>query len=604
MNNIRPQRHRTAKFFAIRQILGISVSPNGNTVAFITNTDGLPNIWTIPISGGWASQVTLAEDAVKNIYYTPKNNNIVFQSDFSGNENLQLYMVSDKGGDIKYITPSHKDAQVFLSTFSKKGDKILFVSNKRDPRYFDTYTYEIKTGKEECIRTLSAKNAEMAADWSSDQKYIVYEKFYDNSNQDLILFDTVNNQTKNITEHNGTMKNLSPVFSRKNDKIYFLTDSENEFTFIKCFNIKTGELSNIAGEKWDIISFKFSDSEKFIIYAVNENGVTKLKKKILSSGKTKTLKIPRGNINSFTITPDEKKIVYIYDGPQNPNDIFVYDIKGDKSKQITFSMIGGIPKKDFIEPTLVKYKSFDGLEISAWLYMPKCLKKNASNPAVVWAHGGPEWQEKNLFSKYHQILANKGFIVISPNFRGSTGYGKTFQRKIYKDWGGAELQDVLGSREYLVTEGYADKNNIAIVGGSFGGFMTLTCITKAPDLWKCAVDIFGPSNMITFLETVPEHWKPGTNELVGDPVKDRQMLMERSPINYVDNILSPLLIIQGKHDPRVVQAESDQMVEKLKSQNKDVEYFVFEDEGHGFLKVSNNIKAWDMIGKFLDKHLN
>jgi dipeptidyl aminopeptidase/acylaminoacyl peptidase len=194
-------------------------------------------------------------------------------------------------------------------------------------------------------------------------------------------------------------------------------------------------------------------------------------------------------------------------------------------------------------------------------------------------------------------------MVIVPNFRGSTGYGKTFQRKIYRDWGGAEFKDVLGAHEYLVNSGYADKNNIAVVGGSFGGYMTLTCITRAPELWRCAVDVFGPSNMITFLESVPEHWKSGTNELIGHPVHDREKLMERSPINYVDNIKCPLFIIQGKHDPRVVKAESDQMVEKLKAQNKEVEYLVFEDEGHGFMKVSNQIKAWEMITDFLDKHM-
>jgi dipeptidyl aminopeptidase/acylaminoacyl peptidase len=252
---------------------------------------------------------------------------------------------------------------------------------------------------------------------------------------------------------------------------------------------------------------------------------------------------------------------------------------------------------------VVKYKSFDGLEISALLYQPKGLIKNGSNPAIVWPHGGPEWQEKNLFNKYFQILANRGYTVIVPNFRGSTGYGKSFQQMIYKDWGGAEFRDVVASREYLLSLGYADKDNIAVVGGSFGGFMTLTCITKAPELWKCAVDIFGPSNLLTFLNSVPEHWKPGTYELVGHPEHDKQMLTERSPINYVNEIKCPLFVIQGFYDPRVVKFESDQMVEKLKEQNKEVEYFVFEDEGHGFQKVSNQIKAWEMITVFLDKYM-
>src|SRR4030095_508900 len=186
----------------------------------------------------------------------------------------------------------------------------------------------------------------------------------------------------------------------------------------------------------------------------------------------------------------------------------------------------------------------------------------------VWPHGGPEWQEKNLFNKFFQLLVNRGYAVIAPNFRGSTGYGKSFQNKIYKDWGGNEFKDVLGAYDYLVSSGYADRSNIAVVGGSFGGFMTLTCVTKAPDLWKCAVDIFGPSNLHTFQQSIPAHWKPGVVELVGDPVKDSELLKETSPINFVDNIKCPIFIVQGKNDPRVVQHESDQIVERLKAQNK------------------------------------
>jgi dipeptidyl aminopeptidase/acylaminoacyl peptidase len=336
---------------------------------------------------------------------------------------------------------------------------------------------------------------------------------------------------------------------------------------------------------------------------MNENGSTRLKLKNLKSGKTKNLKFIKGNCNQFQFTPDEKKIVLIFDSPQNPNDIYVYDIKKESFKQITFSMIGGIPKNDFIVPQEVKYKSFDGQEISGYLYIPKGAKKDGTNPAVLWPHGGPEWQEKNLFNKYFQIMANRGYVVIAPNFRGSTGYGKTFQSKIYKDWGGDEFKDVLGAYDYLVNSGYTDSSNIAVVGGSFGGFMCLTCITKAPELWKCAVDVFGPSNLITFMESIPEHWKPGAAALVGDPDKDRDFMISRSPINFVDNIKCPLFIVQGKNDPRVRQAESDQIASKLKAQGKEVEYLVLEDEGHGFSKVQNQIIVWEKICNFLDIHM-
>lgn len=601
--NEKIKQYRISQFFAIRSILSPTVSPDSKKVAYITNTNGMPNIWTIPIEGGWTSQITLEENAVKLVSYSPSNRELIFQTDFRGDENNQLYLINDGGGEVKYLTPGHKGSQVIFCSWNKKGNRILYSSNKRDKRFFDIYVLDLKTNEEKCILENNDSYIEIALDWSQDERFILLQKFYHNSDHDIIMYDCNKREKINITRHEGTVKNIAPLFNRKSDTIFFLSDYNREFLALAYYKLKTGKFGWYVEEHWDIDSFSFSKSGRYLLYTVNENGRSKLILKNLKSGKCRKLKIPKGTVLAMTFTPDEKKIVVVFDSPQNPNDIYVYDISKGKMKQITFSMIGGIPKKDFVIPAKVKYKSFDGLEISAYLYLPKGSEKNRTLPGIVWPHGGPEYQEKEIFNKYFQILVNRGYVVIAPNFRGSTGYGKTFQKMIYKDWGGAEFKDVLGAYDYLVNSAYVDQNNIAVVSGSFGGFMVLTCITKAPELWKCAVDIFGPSNLITFVNTVPEHWKPAVNELVGDPVKDRELLFERSPINYVDNIKCPLFIIQGKYDPRVVQAESDQIVEKLREKNMDVEYLILEDEGHGFSKVSNQIKVWEMICNFLDRHM-
>lgn len=601
--NFTPKRYRISQFYAIRAITGFSLSPNGKTISYITNTNGLPNIWTIPIEGGWTSQITLQENAVSALQYSPVKNDIVFHSDIKGDENHQLFLVSDKGGEVEYLTPSHNGAQIQFCTWNKKGTKILFSSNKRDPRYFDTYILDINTRTEECIYECNDIYPFVAAAWSNNERYVLYQKFYSNSDLDIFLYDSVSRSFTNISEHKGSMKNLNCAFNKKADTVYSLSDYEREFTALAYYKVKSGEIGWHIQDKWDITGYIFSKSEKYLLYATNENGVVKLKLYNRKSGKTKILKLPKGNCLGFEFTPDEKKIVIIFDSPQNPNDIYVYDIKKEKYRQITFSMIGGIPRNHFVLPRDISYKSFDGLDISGFMYLPRGTKKDGTNPAILWPHGGPEWQEKVLFHKFFQILTNYGYIVIAPNFRGSTGYGKTFQRMIYKDWGGAEFKDVLGAHQYLIDSGYVDSSKIAVVGGSFGGFMTLTCVTKAPDLWKCAIDIFGPSSLLTFQESIPEHWKPGVIELVGDPVKDIELLKERSPINFVDNIKCPIFIVQGKNDPRVTKAESDQIVERLRSQNKEVNYLVLEDEGHGFSKVSNQIMVWEKICLFLDKQL-
>lgn len=597
------KQYTISQYFAIRAIMGTSVSPDGKTIAYITNTTGIPNIWTIPLGGGWTSQITLEDNAISSLFYSPKKNEIVFSTDNMGDENHQLFLVSDKGGEVRSLTHSHKGAQTMFCSFNKKGNKILFSSNKRDRRFFDTYITDLNTGIEQCAAEFNDPFPISAIDWSRDERFILYQKFYNNSNHDILLYDTKTGETVNITEHSGRMKNGGGIFNKKADTIYFLSDYEREFIALAYYKVKTGEIGWEQIEKWDISNYSFSNDEKNLLYSINESGTSRLKLKNLKTGRIKTLKIPKGNCSSFHFTKDDKKIVLIFDSPQNPNDIYVYDIKKEKLDQVTFSMIGGIPKNDFTVPQSIKYNSFDGLEINGFLYIPKGMKQDGTNPAIVWPHGGPEWQEKNLFNKYFQILTNRGYIVIAPNFRGSTGYGKTFQSRIYKDWGGNEFKDVLGAYDYLLQTGYVDKNRIAVVGGSFGGFMTLTCVTKAPELWKCAIDIFGPSNLVTFCNSIPEHWKLGVVELVGDVEKDIEFLMERSPINYIDKITAPMLIIQGKNDPRVVQAESDQMVEKLRSSSKEVEYRVLEDEGHGFSKVSNQIIVWNMICGFLEKHL-
>jgi dipeptidyl aminopeptidase/acylaminoacyl peptidase len=602
LNSI-PKYIKVEQFFSIRQITDFSISPDSKTVAYITNTNGLPNIWTISIDGGWTSQISLESNAVRGLKYSPVKRKILFQSDENGDENQQIFMINDFGGVVKSITETHKGSQVFFIKWNKKGNSILYASNKRDKKFFDTYIYDFENHTEQCIFKSESLQTEFPVDLTNDERFLLINRFCDNSNQDLILYELKTKTSINITQHSGPMKNFAGTFDIKNRIVYFLSDYEREFLGLAYYDIKKKKIGWYKLEKWDISGFIFSSKGKYLLYQVNEDGRTRLKLKNLKSGKSVALKLPKGKCLSFDFSPDEKNIVVIFETSENPGDIYVYRIKSKKYKQITFSMIGGITKNELTAPHPIKYKSFDGLEIAAHLFIPKWLKKDGTNPAIVWAHGGPEAQVEYTFNKYLQIFSNRGYVVIAPNFRGSTGYGKKFQRKIYGDWGGNEFKDVLGSYNYLLDSGYADKNNIAVVGGSFGGFMTLTCVTKAPDLWKCAVDIFGPTNLFTFLNSIPEYWKPMTFELVGNPENQKELLQERSPIFHVDNIKCPLFIIQGENDPRVVKAESDQIVGKLKSMDKEVEYFVLPDEGHGFTKVSNQILAWNKICSFIDKHL-
>lgn len=599
------QRIPVEKFFSIRTITGLTLSPDGKEIYYITNTTGTPQIWKIPVAGGWTDQISVWNEPVKMVTHNPEKQELVFLSDKNGNENLQIYSMPSKGGNVKHLTEGFEDSQCFFHTFNRKGSKFIFSTNKRLKYNFDNYVRDISTGKNTLLKSFDDIFPTNADSWSKDERYITFLRIYGNIDIDILLLDTKKDEMTNITEHDKEKKvfNAATVFDSKGKGFYFISDDGREFKGIKYYDIKKKKAHWVIKEKWDIVNYKFSPEQKFMIWTTNRYGSLIPKMMNMKTGKIQKLNFQKGIYSAIKFTKDIKKIVYLCNDPQNPGDIYVYDIEKKKHNQITNSYVGEVSKKEFPKPVDVFYKSFDGLKIHALLYLPKGMEKNGKNPAVVWPHGGPEYQEVHNFSRYIQVMVNAGYIVIAPNFRGSTGYGKTFQKMIYRDWGGKEFKDVLGSVDFLKKSRYVDPAKIAVVGGSFGGYMCLTCITKAPEIWKCAVDIFGPSDLFTFLKSVPEHWKNGTNELVGNPETDRDMLFERSPINYVDRIQCPLLVVQGKHDPRVVQAESEQIVEKLRSMNKEVEYILLEDEGHGFNKVSNQIKVFKAKLNFLDRYM-
>jgi dipeptidyl aminopeptidase/acylaminoacyl peptidase len=266
-------------------------------------------------------------------------------------------------------------------------------------------------------------------------------------------------------------------------------------------------------------------------------------------------------------------------------------------------MLGGLDPSDLIAPELVRYRSFDGREIPAWLYRPRGVSESQPAPVVISIHGGPEAQERVEYRAFYQYLLSRGIGVLAPNIRGSTGYGKAYQKLIHRDWGGAELKDIQATADYARGLPWVNGRRLAVYGGSFGGFATLSAVTRLPDYWAAAVDIVGPSNLLTFVRSVPPTWRRMMATWVGDPDEDAAMLRERSPITWVESIRAPLLVLQGANDPRVVKAESDQMVERLRGLGREVDYVVFPDEGHGFTKRVNTLRAYRLAADFFQKHL-
>ena len=341
----------------------------------------------------------------------------------------------------------------------------------------------------------------------------------------------------------------------------------------------------------------------------NEDGWERLRLRDLERGADLAEPdMPRGarpHLTGFqppvALSADGSHAAVILSGPRTPADVWVIETETGRARTVTDSWIGGMREGELVDVELISYSSFDGRDIPAWLYRPS--EANGTVPVVLSIHGGPEAQERAIYQPLYQYLLSRGIGVLATNIRGSTGYGKTYQRLVQRDWGGGDLKDWDYAARWLREQDWVDADRIGVFGGSYGGFAVLSCVTRLPDYWAAAVDIFGPSNLITFAKAVPPTWRRMMKRFVGDPEEDAELLRERSPLTYIDSVRAPLLVIQGAKDPRVVKPESDQLVEKLRELGRTVEYVVFEDEGHGFTKRPNELKAMRLSAEWLERHL-
>ncbi|MDX6467070.1 MAG: hypothetical protein QOI27_2110, partial [Gaiellaceae bacterium] len=355
----------------------------------------------------------------------------------------------------------------------------------------------------------------------------------------------------------------------------------------------------------DIDELTGSADGRVIAWLENDEGYGRLRIRDVETGRDlPEPELPRGTASGFgsglSLSRDGTRAALAWDQPARPPEIYVVETATGEARPVTESRSAGLATVALRTPELIRYPSFDGREIPAWLYRPA---GDEPAPFVLAIHGGPEAQEKPVYRPVYQYLASRGIGVLATNIRGSTGYGKTYQKLIHHDWGGADLEDWRHAAEWLKAEPFVDGDRLGVYGGSYGGFATLSCVTRLPEYWRAAVDIVGPSNLLTFVRAVPPQWVRFMAEWVGDADTEADFLRERSPITYVDQVRAALLVIQGAKDPRVVKAESDQMVERLRELGREVEYEVFEDEGHGFTRYTNEIRGYRLTVDWLERHL-
>ncbi len=599
------------QFTAVRRIHGLAFSPDGREVAYIANTSGQFNLWKQSVEGGWPWQLTaFEEETLRSVAWAPDGKRFVFTADRHGTESHQLYELEIPGGWPTPLTDApHVQHHFSPYGIAPDGRAIVYACNERSPMDMDALWRDLATGE---VRALMAGDGNsFPVGFSPDGRYVMIVEVRANTDTDLWLYDLKAQRGEKLTPHPEDEEIVFWPGPWRPDAraFYVLTDKGREFKGLALYDLERRTWEWVETPDWDVEGVALSRDGRYLAWVVNEDGYSRLSVRDLETGELLELpEMPRGVIPAMAggpeFSPDGTLLAFYFAGARRPNDLYVLDLEGREVRRLTHSHIGNLPEEEMVEPELVRIPSFDR-EIPAWLYKPSGLREGERAPAVLSVHGGPEAQERPgyNYSGLYQYLLNRGIGVLAPNIRGSTGYGKSYQRLIHRDWGGGELRDLEACARYLQSLDWVDGRRLGVFGGSFGGFATLSCATRLPDFWAAAVDVVGPSNLVTFARAVPPFWKRYMKKWVGDPEEDYEFLMERSPITYVERLKCPILIIQGANDPRVVKAESDRMVEKLCSLGREVEYMVFEDEGHGFTKRANELRAWRATAEFFEKHL-
>ena len=601
---------RAIKQYTIEQFLtttaigGSSFSPDEKSVLFSSNKSGIYNVYSIPVSGGEPKQLTRSTtESTFSVGYFPNDSRILYTHDQGGNENNHIYVMGSDGKE-KDLTPGDKLKAQFLG-WTHDGKAFYISTNERDQRYFDIYKLDAASYERKLLYQDSI--GYQFGDISNDEKFIAFGKPNTTSDSDVYLYNLATKEMKNITPHQGDVASSPAAFDSGSRYLYFQTDEGSEFSYVARYDLITGKKEPVEKVNWDVAFTYFSHNGKYRVSGVNEDARTKIKIYDTATGKPIALPaFPAGDITSVNISRSEKLMTFYFNGSRSPSNLYVYDFATKKVRKLTESLNPEIDSADLVESKVIRYKSFDGMDIPSILYKPHQASAAKKAPALLWIHGGPGGQTRTGYSGVIQYLVNHGYVILGVNNRGSSGYGKTFFTADDQKHGREPLWDCVEAKKYLASLGYVDTSKIGIIGGSYGGYMVLAALAFKPDEFVVGVDLFGVSNWVRTLESIPPYWESFRKALykeLGDPKTDLENLKAISPLFHPDKIVKPLMVLQGKNDPRVIKPESDEIVDAVKKKGGVVEYVVFDNEGHGFTKKANEIRGYKAILDFLDKYL-
>jgi dipeptidyl aminopeptidase/acylaminoacyl peptidase len=581
-----------------------SFSPDATRIAFISDLSGLPQIWIVPTAGGWPELVTTLDDQIGAVSWSPDGAWLAFVLSPGGGMNRQVYLIRPDGTDLQLLTAGGKDNNS-LGGWTYNGEQLIIGSNRRTPDAIDGYLFDRARG----VLNLVSKNDGIGqlTDISRDNIYGILNRMEYRGNDNLYLIELTSGQEQLLTPHEGPGSFSTGHFSPNGRTIYLSSDQQREATAFARIELDTADQPGpieilAARDDAELESFVLNEQGTRAVLNWNVAGRNELTFFNLTTGEQHPgPELPGELVTNLTWSHDGHFLSMVITGSTQPADIWVLEYATDHLWQVTHSPHAGIKLDQLIRPELISFPAHDGLQISAWLYRPHNLA--APYPTVIDFHGGPEGQARPSFSSNYQALLASGIAVVAPNVRGSSGFGKTF---INLDNGTLRfnaIKDIKACHEHLKQTGIASAGQIGIMGGSYGGYMTMAALTEYPEDFAAGANLYGIVNFATFFAQT-EPWMAAISKIkYGDPDTQATLLHDLSPINKLDRVQAPTLVLYGANDTNVPVIEAEQVVDYLKKHNVPVKYVLFPDEGHGFLKTINRIRATTEIVHWFTKYL-
>lgn len=612
-----------SRYMNIQAAYGPSFCSDGAHVAFLSDITGVPQVWRVrlptPTSGPlWPDRITFETDRVIGVMCSPLSGDdrLIYARDTGGNERAQLFLLDPAAGHENALTAGHENAMHIPGEWSADGTRILFAANRRHPALFDAYVQPLD-GEARMIWQNDSPGFVYTLAFSRDGERAVAVRMTGSFDCEIFEIDLRAGAARQLTSFHEPVRYGSPSYTPDGRALYVITDRESDFLYIARLDLDTLTWEPIVQSRWDIDQIKHSPNGRYLAYTVNANGISELYVLDVETHETRQVTIPGDGpgmvYNSvapaISFSPDSRALVFSYASATHTADLYLWDISAGTVHPVTRSSHGGLPVDSFIAPELIHYPTFDQdalgqpRQIPAWFFRPAISEGPA--PVVVIVHGGPEAQARPEFRYFYvQYFLQNGYAVLVPNVRGSTGYGKAYGHLDDGHHRMDSVADLAHAAYWLRQQPDIDGSRIAVYGGSYGGFMVLAALTTYPDLWVAGVDIVGISNFVTFLENTSSYRRAHREAEYGSLADDRDFLESIAPIRHADRITAPLMVIHGANDPRVPLSEAGQLVERLRARGVPVEFLVFDDEGHGIVKLKNKLVAYPAIVAFLQQHLS